>query len=185
VAYYFHPSKDLYHVSSKRNFTDFSFSGFVFSSLKGFISCLLRENFHGFRPQWLCIFIPQWIYAVSPQRELSRTLPSVALYFHPSEDLYHVSLERIFTDFSLSGLSFCPLVDFYRVSSERIFMDFSLSGLCIFIPYWIFIVSPHKELSRILPSLALYFHPLVDFYRVSSEITITDFSLSGFVFSSL
>jgi hypothetical protein len=41
-------------------------------------------------------------------------------------------------------------------------------------------VSPQKELSRILPSVALYFHPSVDLHRVSSEKTFTGFTFSGF-----
>ncbi len=45
--------------------------------------CLHRENFHGFCPQWLpLIFIPQWIYTVSHQREISWIFPSVIFHFH-------------------------------------------------------------------------------------------------------
>jgi hypothetical protein len=68
---------DLHRVSLERTFTDFALSGFAFSSLRGFIPYLLRENFHGFFPQWLYIFINQRIYTVSPQRELSQVLPLV------------------------------------------------------------------------------------------------------------
>ena len=52
--------------------------------------CLLKENFHGFCRQWLCIFIPQWIYTMSPQREFSWILPSVVFQFHP-QWIYTVS----------------------------------------------------------------------------------------------
>ena len=83
VALYFHPSMDLYRVSSKRTIIDFSLSGFTFSSPCGFIPCLLRENYHEFFPQWPYIFTPQWILSVSPQREFSRILPSVVFHFHP------------------------------------------------------------------------------------------------------
>ena len=77
MALCFHHSKDLYYVSLERIFMDFALSGFIFSSLRGFIPCLLRENFHGFCTQWLCIFIRQQIFIVSPQRELSWVLPLV------------------------------------------------------------------------------------------------------------
>jgi hypothetical protein len=133
VALHFHPSEDLYHVSSKRTIIDFALSGFVFSSLREFTPCLLRENYHEFFPQWPFIFIPQWIpcllkenyhefcpqwiyifiprrtYTMSPSRGLSRILHSVALHFHPSEDLHRVSSKRNITDFALSGLSFSSL----------------------------------------------------------------------------
>jgi hypothetical protein len=112
--FYFHSLMDFYRVSSERTITDFALTGFIFLSLSGFTQCLLRENLHGFYPQWFCIFIPQWICSLSPQRELSRILPSVVLYFHPSVDLFHVSSERTFTDFIFSGLLFSSPVDFYQ-----------------------------------------------------------------------
>ena len=161
VALYFHPSADLHCVSSKRIFTGFALSGFVFSSLSGFTPCLLRENFHGFILKGLYIFIPQGICTVSLQRELSRILPLVALYFHPSEDFYRVSLEGTIT-------------------------DFSPQWLYIFISQRIYIVSSQRELSRVFSSVAFFsFHPSMDLYSISSERTITDFAFSGFVFSSL
>jgi hypothetical protein len=49
-GFYFHPSVDLYRVSSERTFMDFALSGLSFSSP---------------------------VDTVSPQRELSRVLPSV------------------------------------------------------------------------------------------------------------
>jgi hypothetical protein len=81
IAFCSHHLKDLYRVSLERIFMDFALSGFIFSSLRGFIPCLLRENFHGFCPQWLCIFIPQQIFTVSPQRELSRALYFQSMFF--------------------------------------------------------------------------------------------------------
>jgi hypothetical protein len=57
-------------------------------------------------------FHPSEIYTVSPQRELSRILPTVALHFHPLEDLYRVSSKRIFMDFALSGFTFSSLNGF-------------------------------------------------------------------------
>ena len=64
---------------------------------------------------------------MSPQREFSWILPSVALYFHPQVDFYQVCSERIFIDFSLSGLCiFIP--SGYRVSLEITFTGFTLSG---------------------------------------------------------
>jgi hypothetical protein len=67
---------------------------------------------------------------MSPQRELSRILPSVAsfLFFLSPVDLYCVSSEITIMDFALNGLSFSSLVD--TVSSQR-------------------------ELSRVLPSVVL------------------------------
>ena len=121
---------------------------------------VLRENYHEFCPHWLYIFILQQIYTVSPQRELSQILPSMALHFHPSEDLYHISSERTITDISLSGFTF--------------------SSLRKIIPCLL-----REKLSRILPLMALHFHPSKDLYRVSSERTSTDFALSGFTFWSL
>jgi hypothetical protein len=94
LSFYFHPSADLYCVSSERTITNFALIGFTFSSFSRFIPCLLRENYHGFCPQWLYIFIPQRIYTMSPQRELSQIFPSVALHFHPSANLYRFSSER-------------------------------------------------------------------------------------------
>ena len=61
VAFYFHPSIDLHHVSQEGIFMDFVLNGLSFSSLRGFIPCLLKDNFYGFCPQWFCIVIPQWI----------------------------------------------------------------------------------------------------------------------------
>jgi hypothetical protein len=43
---------------------------------------------------------------MSPYKEFPWVLPLVALHFHPSADLYRVSLERTFTGFTLSGFSF-------------------------------------------------------------------------------
>jgi hypothetical protein len=120
VALHFHPLKDLYRVFSERTFTDFALNGFTFSSLSEFIPCLLRENFHGLCPQWPFIFIPQRIYTMSPQRELSRILPLVAFHFHPSTDLHCVSSKRTFTGSTLSGFpfnlnlqQFCPPKDIF------------------------------------------------------------------------
>ena len=45
-------------------------------------------------------------------------------------------------------------------------------------------MSSQRKLSRIMPSLALFFLSLVDFHRVSLEGNFTDFALNGFVFSS-
>ena len=150
------------------------------------ISSLLKENYHGFCSQWPFIFIPQRICIVSPQRELLRILPLVALDCYPLADLYRVFSERTFTDFALSGFAFFfPLEDLYHVSSERTFTDFALSSFTFFIPQQVYTVSPQRELSRIFPLVALYFHPPVDLHCVSSERTITDFALNGFVFSSL
>jgi hypothetical protein len=143
------------------------------------------NKFYKFCPQWLFIFISQRIYTVSPQREPSRILPSVTLHFYPSEDLYHVYSEKTFTDFALSGsFHFHPLVDLYRVYLERTFMSFAFTSF-LFIPQWIYTMSLHRELSWILPLVALYFHPLVDLHRVSLERIFTGFALSGFIFSSL
>ena len=154
----------------------FALSGFAFPSPRGFIPCLLRENFHGFCSQWFYIFITQRIYTVSPQRELSWIFPLVALYFLLSEDLYHVSSLRIFMDFALSGFTFsslrgfvpclprenydefCPqwpfhlhhLEDLYHISSERIFMDFALRRFTFSSPRG-FTPSHQRELSRTLP----------------------------------
>ena len=185
MVLYFHHSEDLHRVSSERTFMDFSLSGFIFSSLRGFIPCLLTKNFHGFCPQWLYIFIPQRICTVSPQRELWRIFPLVALSFASLRGFIPYLLRE-----NLHG--FCPQTLYifipqriYTVSSERTFTDFALSGLYIFIPKRIYTVSPKKEPSRILPSMALHFHPLEDLYRVSSKRTIADFAFSGFIFSSL
>jgi hypothetical protein len=70
-----------------------------------------QKNYNGICPQWL-YFIPQRIYIMSPQRELSLISPLVALLFHPLEDLYHVSSERIFMDFALNGFVFSSLMGF-------------------------------------------------------------------------
>jgi hypothetical protein len=132
--------------------------------------CLLRENFHIFCPQWLFFYYyyyyPQWIFTMSPQREFSWVLSSVAsfLLFSPV-DLYRVSPKRIFMDFALngffsfiipSGFSPCLLrenfhgslpsvasfilfspVYFYHVSLERIFMEFCPQWPFHFHPQWI------------------------------------------------
>jgi hypothetical protein len=135
VALYFHPPVDLHRVSSKRTITDFALNGFVFSSLSGFTLCLFRENYHGFYPQW-------------------------PFHFHPSVDLYRVSLERCFTDFAPSGFAFLSLREF-----TPCFLRENYHG---FFPQWPF-----------------HFHPSVDLYPVSSERIFTDFALSGFAFLSL
>ena len=121
-----------------------------------------HREFHGFCPQWLCIFIPQRIYTLSLQGELSWTLPSVASYFHPSEDLHRVSSERIITDFALSGFVFSSLRGFIPCLLRENFHGFCPQWLCIFIPQRIYTVSSPRELSRILPSVAFRFHPLED-----------------------
>jgi hypothetical protein len=148
MAFHFHSQVD-YNVSLERIITDFSLSGLSFSFPNGVLPCLLRENHHGFFPQWLCIFIlsgfipcllrenyhgcclqwlyifiPQLIFTVSPQRELSRILPSLALYFHPSADLHHVSSERTFTDFTLSGFIFSSLSGFVPCLLRENFQGF-------------------------------------------------------------
>ena len=62
-----------------RNITDFALNGLSFSSLKGLIPCLVRENFHGFWPQWLYILIPRRIYTMSPKREFSNIKNTIYL----------------------------------------------------------------------------------------------------------
>jgi uncharacterized membrane protein len=121
-------------------------------------SCPLKENYHGFCSQWLFTFIPQWI-TVSPQRELSRILPSVVFHFYSPMDFYHVSLERTIMDFALNGFAFSSLANLYRVSSERTTTDVALSGFlfsfpsgflpCLlrenyhrFCPHWLYIFIP-------------------------------------------
>jgi hypothetical protein len=185
VALYFHPLEDLYCLFSKRTIIDFALSGFIFSSLRGFTPCLLRENFHRFCPQWPCIFISQRIYTVSPQRELSRTLPSMALYFHPLKDLYRVSSERTIMDFSLNGLSFPSLRGLIPCLLKENFHGFCPQWLYTFIPQRIYTMSAQREFLWILPSVSLYFHPFENLYHVSSERIFMDFTLSGFIFSSL
>jgi hypothetical protein len=83
----------------------FALSGFVISLFRGFLPCLLRENYHGFCPQWLYISSLKGV-TLCLLRENFTIFPLVALYFHPSEDLYPVSSERTITDFSLSGFVF-------------------------------------------------------------------------------
>jgi hypothetical protein len=176
---------DLHRFSSKRIFTSFSLNDFVFSSFSGFTLCLLKENFHGFCPKWLYIFIPQQICTMSLQRQLSRILPSVALYFHPLEDFYRISLEGTITDFSLSGFIFSSLRGFIPCFLRENFHGFCPQWLSFhFTTQWNYIVSAQRELSRILPSVALYFHPSQDLYHVSLERIFMDFALSGLLFSS-
>ena len=121
---------------------------------------------------------------MSPQRELSWISPSVASFL------------------------FSPMYFFYHVSSERIFMDFTLSGFLFIFPRG-FIPCLFEREPQILPSMALHFHlprgflyrvslkgnhrfclqqlytlhfP-EDLHRVSSERTITDFCLQwSFIF---
>ena len=124
--------------------------------------CLLKDNYHGFCPQWLCIFILQRIYTVFSQRELSQILPSVALYFHPSEDLHRVSSERTFTDFALNSLAFSSLRGFIPCLLRENCHELCPQWLYIFIPQRIYTVSPQRELSWIFPSMAFHFHPSED-----------------------
>jgi hypothetical protein len=92
---------------------------------------------------------------VSPQRELSWIFPLVALSFSSLVDLYHVSSERTFTDFALSGFFsiFLSPVDLYYVSSEITIMDFALNGLSF--SSLVDTVSSQRELSQVLPSVVL------------------------------
>ena len=121
--------------------SDFALSGFLFSSLRGFTPCLLRENYHGFCPQWLCIFIPLRIYTVSTQRKFSWILPSVALYFHPSKDLHSVFSERIITDFALSGFSFSSFRGLITCLLKKSYHGFCPQWLCVFITQRIYTMS--------------------------------------------
>ena len=183
IALHFHLSEDLYHVSSERTVTNFALNGFIFSSLRGFIPCLLRENYHGFFPQWPFISIPQRIDTMSSQREFSWILPSVTLYFHPSEDLYHVCSERIFMDFALSDFIFSSLWEFIPCLLRENFHGFYRQWLYIFILQKIYTMSPQREFSWILPLMVLHFYPSKDLHRVSSERTFTGFTLNGFPFT--
>ena len=97
----------------------------------GFSPCLLRENFHGFHPQWFpFLFSPeelcrvslrgnhglclQWFYIlISPEdfyyvssRENHRFCLQLLYTLYFLEDLHHLSLERTFTSFTLSGFHF-------------------------------------------------------------------------------
>ena len=142
VALQFYPSMDLYRASSERTFLDFALSGFIFLSLGRFISCLLRENIHGFCPQWLCFYFHplEDLYCVSSE---SRILPSVALYFYLSVDLYRVSSERMFTDFAFNGFLWIFITHWiYTVSPQRELSRICLQWFCVFIPQRIYIVSP-------------------------------------------
>ena len=57
------------------------FFSFIFPS--GFSPCLLRENFHGFCPQWSFIFIPSGFIPCLLRESFHRLLPSVVFHFYP------------------------------------------------------------------------------------------------------
>jgi hypothetical protein len=132
VAFFsFHHSMDLYSVCLERTITDFTLSGFVFSSLTGFIPCLFRENLHGFCPQWPFIFIPLG-FIQCLLREKFHGFCSQWPLFSSSEDLYHVSLERIFMSFVLNGLSFSSLKGFIPCLLRENFHGFNLQWFSIY-----------------------------------------------------
>ena len=72
----------------------------------GFFLCFLRENFHGFFPQWFLIsshgFVPCFL------REKFHGFFHKWFFISSLVDLFHVSLEKNFTDFTLSGSFFIP-----------------------------------------------------------------------------
>jgi hypothetical protein len=154
----------MHRVSSERIFMDFALNGFFFF--------------------FLYYYYPQWIFTMSPQREFSWVLSSVASFilFSPV-DLYRVSPKRIFMDFALSGFfSFIIPSGFSHVSSERIFMGLCPQWLLFFyFPQWIFTMSPQREFSWTF-ALSGPFIFIPSGYRVSSESTFTKFSPSGFYF---
>jgi hypothetical protein len=57
-------------------------------------------------PSMVLYFQPQWICSVSPSKEISQILPQWSFIFSSPMDLFRVSSERTFTDFTLSGFSF-------------------------------------------------------------------------------
>jgi hypothetical protein len=91
------------------------------------LSIQVINDFHRFYPQWFFIS-SQWICFVFPQRKLSWISPSVVLYFIPV-DLFRVSFEKFFTNFTLSGSLFI-LMDLFRVSSKKTFEDFNPQKIC-------------------------------------------------------
>ena len=113
---------DFHHVSPKRIFMDFALSGFfsIFS---------------------------QWIFTMSPQRELSWILPSVVFFlFFPSGFSPCLLRENFHGFFPKWLLFYFSPVDFYCIFS-RGNHGFCLQQLYIFIPQRIFTMSTQKEQS--------------------------------------
>ncbi len=131
--FYFSPV-DFHHVSRKRIFMDLpSVVSFLFLP-SGFSPCLLRENFHGFCPQWFLF------------------------YFSPV-DFHYVSSERTFMDFALSGFFSIFPQQIFIVSFQEGTTDFAFSSFIFSFPRGFSPCLFRKNNHGLLPSVVFDFHP--------------------------
>ena len=111
-----------------------------------FLLCLIRENFHGLRPQWFLFYFPQWIFTMSPQKEFSRISPPMASFLFPQR-IYTVSLREGTTNFAFNGFIFISSKDFHRLLPLVVFY---------FYPYWFSFYFSIPN-SFVLPRTLFYF----------------------------
>jgi hypothetical protein len=159
----------------ERIFMDFALSGF-FSIFPQCIFTVSSRGNRGFFPQWLLFYFSQWIFTMSPQREFSWILPSMASFLFFPEDFYRVSSREPWILLS-TALHLHSPVDI--VSLQERTMDFSFNGFTSSFP------SGYRVSSREKHEFFLQWFYIIHSPRdiVSLQERTTDFVSNGFTFS--
>ena len=123
--------------------------------------CLLRENFHGFCPQWLfiiiiIIIIPSGFLLCLLRENFHGSCPQWLLFFYFPQWIFTMSPQKEFSwTLALSG-PFIFIPKGYRVSLESTFTKFSSSG-------FYFILNPQQFCPPRIPfDFIVVMHECVD-----------------------